>query len=182
MVASRKRPPNVTYYAFTATPKAKTIELFGQPEPDGKPAPFHVYSMRQAIEEGFILDVLKHYTTYDVFWKLSQVGDDKLVESGKARKQIARYVKLHPTNIAQKVSIIVEHFREKVMAKIGGRAKAMVVTDSRLAAVRYKKALDDYLKKNGYADCKALAAYSGVITDKETGTDKVCEGDLNDKS
>lgn len=181
VVASRKRPANVTYYAFTATPKAKTIELFGRPGPDGKPAPFHTYSMRQAIEEDFILDVLKHYTTYDVFWKLSQVGDDKLVESGKARKQIARYVKLHPTNIAQKVSIIVEHFRKKVMAKIGGRAKAMVVTDSRLAAVRYKKALDDYLKKYGYDDCKALVAYSGVITDKETGTDKASEGDLNDK-
>lgn len=181
VVRSRKRPPNVSYFAFTATPKSKTIELFGRPGIDGKPEPFHVYSMRQAIEEGFILDVLKHYTTYDVFWKLSQVGDDKLVDSSKASVQIARYVKLHPTNIAQKVAIIVEHFREKVMAKIGGKAKAMVVTSSRLAAVRYKKALDKYIAEHGYADCKALVAYSGTITDKESGLDKATEGDLNDK-
>jgi type I restriction enzyme R subunit len=188
LVASRKRPPNLSYYAFTATPKPKTIELFGRrPDPslpasdDNMPEAFHVYSMRQAIEEKFILDVLQNYVTYSVFWKLSQVGEDKEVEAGKASKVIARYAKLHPTNISQKVAIIVEHFREKVMHKIGGRAKAMVVTDSRLAAVRYKLALDKYLKTQGYTDCKALVAYSGTITDAESGVDKVGEGDLNDQ-
>ncbi|MHB1666078.1 type I restriction endonuclease subunit R [Thiomonas sp.] len=188
LVASRKRPPNASYYAFTATPKPKTIELFGRPpradlpaSDDNKPEAFHVYSMRQAIEEKFILDVLTNYVTYSVFWKLSQVGEDREVEAGKASKVIARYAKLHPTNITQKVAIIIEHFREKVMHKIGGRAKAMVVTDSRLAAVRYKLALDKYLKAQGYTDCKALVAYSGTITDAESGVDKAGEGDLNER-
>ncbi len=188
LVASRKRPPNLSYYAFTATPKPKTIELFGRrpdpslpPSDENKPEAFHVYSMRQAIEEKFILDVLQNYVTYSVFWKLSQVGEDKEVEVGKASKVIARYAKLHPTNISQKVAIIIEHFREKVMHKIGGRAKAMVVTDSRLAAVRYKLALDKYLQAQGYTDCKALVAYSGTITDLESGVDKAGEGDLNER-
>ena len=182
LVESRKRPPNVSYYAFTATPKPKTMELFGRTGSDGLPVPFHVYSMRQAIEEGFILDVLKGYTTYDFAFKLEQSSDDKDVKTGKAKKKLFQYAQLHPTSIAQKVSVIVEHFREHVMHLLGGEAKAMVVSDSRLAAVRYKKAFDAYLEKHKYTDCKTLVAYSGTITDDESKVVKADEGDLNDKN
>ena len=180
MMASRPRPPNVSYYAFTATPKPKTMELFGRIGADGTPEPFHVYSMRQAIEEKFILDVLRGYTTYDFAFKLEQAGDDKTVKSGKAKAKLFRYAQLHPTSIAQKVTVIVEHFREHVMHLLGGQAKAMVVSDSRVAAVRYKKAFDDYIHKMGYTDCRALVAYSGEVTDEESRVLKAREGDLND--
>jgi type I restriction enzyme R subunit len=180
MMASRKRPPNVSYYAFTATPKPKTLELFGRIGPDGTPVPFHVYSMRQAIEEEFILDVLKGYTTYGFAFKLEQAGDDKSVKAGKAKAKLFRYAQLHPTSIAQKVKVIVDHFRAHVMHQLGGQAKAMVVSDSRVAAVRYKKAFDDYIEKMGYADCRALVAYSGEVTDEESKVLKAKEGDLND--
>lgn len=180
IMASRQRPPNVSYYAFTATPKPKTMELFGRSGADGTPEPFHVYSMRQAIEEKFILDVLRGYTTYGFAFKLEQAGDDKAVKSGKAKAKLFRYAQLHPTSIAQKVTVIVEHFREHVMHQLGGQAKAMVVSDSRVAAVRYKKAFDDYIKKMKYTDCKALVAYSGEVTDEESKVLKAKEGDLND--
>jgi type I restriction enzyme R subunit len=180
IMASRKRPPNVSYYAFTATPKPKTLELFGRMGEDGTPEPFHVYSMRQAIEEEFILDVLRGYTTYDFAFKLEQSADDKEVKSGRAKKKLFQYAQLHPTSIAQKVTVIVEHFREHVMSLLGGQAKAMVVTDSRLAAVRYKKAFDAYMAKMKYADCKALVAFSGTITDAESEVFKADEGTLND--
>ena len=180
IMASRKRPPNVSYYAFTATPKPKTLELFGRMGEDGTPKPFHVYSMRQAIEEEFILDVLRGYTTYDFAFKLEQSADDKEVKSGRAKKKLFQYAQLHPTSIAQKVTVIVEHFREHVMPLLGGQAKAMVVTDSRLAAVRYKKAFDAYIAKMKYADCKALVAFSGTITDAESQVFKADEGNLND--
>lgn len=180
IMASRQRPPNVSYYAFTATPKPKTMELFGRTGADGTPEPFHVYSMRQAIEEKFILDVLRGYTTYGFAFKLEQAGDDKAVKSGKAKAKLFRYAQLHPTSIAQKVTVIVEHFREHVMHQLGGQAKAMVVSDSRVAAVRYKKAFDDYIKKMKYTDCKALVAYSGEVTDEESKVLKAKEGDLND--
>jgi type I restriction enzyme R subunit len=180
IMSSRKRPPNVSYYAFTATPKPKTMELFGRVGPDGTPVPFHVYSMRQAIEEKFILDVLKGYTTYGFAFKLEQAGDDKAVKSGKAKTKLFRYAQLHPTSIAQKVTVIVEHFRTHVMHLLGGQAKAMVVSDSRVAAVRYKKAFDDYIDKMKYSDCKALVAYSGDVTDEESKVLKAKEGDLND--
>lgn len=180
MMASRKRPPNVSYYAFTATPKPKTLELFGRMGEDGTPMPFHVYSMRQAIEEEFILDVLRGYTTYDFAFKLEQSADDKEVKSGRAKKKLFQYAQLHPTSIAQKVAVLVEHFREHVMPLLGGQAKAMVVTDSRLAAVRYKKAFDVYMGKIKYADCKALVAFSGTITDVESQVFKADEGSLND--
>lgn len=180
IMASRQRPPNVSYYAFTATPKPKTMELFGRTGADGTPEPFHVYSMRQAIEEKFILDVLRGYTTYGFAFKLEQAGDDKAVKSGKAKAKLFRYAQLHPTSIAQKVTVIVEHFREHVMHQLGGQAKAMVVSDSRVAAVRYKKAFDDYIKKMKYSDCKALVAYSGEVTDEESKVLKAKEGDLND--
>ncbi len=180
IMAARQRPPNVSYYAFTATPKPKTMELFGRTGEDGTPVPFHVYSMRQAIEEEFILDVLRGYTTYGFAFKLEQAGDDKEVKAGKAKSKLFRFAQLHPTSIAQKVTVIVEHFREHVMHQLGGQAKSMVVTDSRIAAVRYKKAFDDYIKKMKYTDCKALVAYSGDVTDAESNVTKAKEGDLND--
>lgn len=179
IMASRKRPPNVSYYAFTATPKSKTMELFGRIGPSGTPVPFHVYSMRQAIEEKFILDVLKGYTTYGFAFKLEQEGDDKAVKSGKAKTKLFRYAQLHPTSIAQKVTVIVEHFRLHVMHLLGGQAKAMVVSDSRVGAVRYKKAFDAYISKMKYTDCKALVAFSGDVTDEESKVLKAREGDLN---
>jgi len=179
VIAARKRPPNISYYAFTATPKAKTLELFGCKGSDGLPKPFHVYSMRQAIEEGFILDVLKGYVTYDMAFKLEQAGEDIEVKSGKARTKIFKFVSLHPTAIGQKIAVIVEHFRKHVMHLLNGQAKAMVVTDSRKAAVRYKQEFDKYMAKMGYHDFKALVAYSGTITDPEYGLEDADEGDVN---
>lgn len=179
VVLSRQRPENVSYYAFTATPKAKTMELFGRPGPEGTPVPFHLYSMRQAIEEGFILDVLKNYTTYKTFYKLASAADDKVLPQMKAKKALARYAVLHPYNIAQRVVVIVEHFREHVAAKIGGKAKAMVVTDSRKAAVRYKLAVDKYIKERGYTGMKALVAFSGSVEDAESGPDEFTESNMN---
>jgi type I restriction enzyme R subunit len=156
------------------------MELFGRPGEDGKPEPFHVYSMRQAIEEGFILDVLRNYTTYKTFYKLASAADDKVVPQLKAKKALARYAVLHPYNIAQRVVVIVEHFREHVAAKIGGKAKAMVVTDSRKAAVRYKLAIDKYIKERGYSGMKALVAFSGSVDDPESGSDEFTESNMND--
>lgn len=179
VLRSRKRPANISYFAFTATPKAKTLELFGRPNEYGKPEAFHLYSMRQAIEEGFILDVLRNYTSYKAFYRLGSEADEKLVPQGKARKVLARFATLHPYNIAQKVVVIVEHFREHVASKIGGKAKAMVVTDSRKAAVRYKLATDKYLKERGYHDIKALVAFSGKVSDPESGPDEFTESNMN---
>ncbi|OYY94438.1 MAG: hypothetical protein B7Y41_06275 [Hydrogenophilales bacterium 28-61-23] len=182
VIASRKRPENVSYFAFTATPKAKTMELFGRAGSMGLPEAFHVYSMRQAIEEGFILDVLKNYTSYKAFYKLGSQADEKLVPQMKAKKTLARFANLHAYNIAQKVVVIVEHFREHVASKIGGKAKAMVVTDSRVAAVRYKLAMDKYLKERGYLDMRALVAFSGKVTDPESGPDDFTEAGMNPDS
>ena len=165
-VAARGRQPNLSFFAFTATPKARTLELFGRKNPDGNYAPFHLYSMRQAIEEGFILDVLANYTTYATYWKVGKaVADDPEYDIRKARRSIARFVSLHPHNLAQKAEVIVEHFREHTRHKIGGRGKAMVVTSSRLHAVRYKQAIDAYIREKGYADTKALVAFSGRVDD-----------------
>jgi type I restriction enzyme R subunit len=180
VLEGRKRPENVSYFAFTATPKPKTLELFGRTGPDGVPLPFHVYSMRQAIEEGFILDVLQNYVSYKSYYKLGSVVDDKLVPQKKAKKALARYAVLHPYNIAQKVVVIVEHFHEHVAKKIGGKAKAMVVTDSRKAAVRYKLAMDQYLKERGYdKDMRALVAFSGNVDDLDSGPDPFNESNMN---
>jgi type I restriction enzyme, R subunit len=178
-VEARKRPENVSYFAFTATPKNKTLELFGRKNSEGLPVPFHVYSMRQAIEEGFILDVLKHYTSYSMFYKLGAVANDKLVPQKKAKMALAQYAKLHPHNIAQKVVVVVEHFREHVAAKIGGNAKAMVVTDSRKAAVRYKLAIDKYIKDQKYTGLHTLVAFSGAVEDPESGPDEFTESNMN---
>jgi len=178
VIEGRQRPANVSYLAFTATPKNKTLELFGRPDETGRPIPFHVYSMRQAIEEEFILDVLKHYTSYAAFYQLGSLSDDKLVPQMKAKKALARYAKLHPHNISQKVVVIVEHFREHVAGKIGGKAKAMLVTDSRKAALRYKLAIDRYIKDQKY-DLRTLVAFSGSVTDPESGPGEFSEASLN---
>jgi type I restriction enzyme R subunit len=156
----------MSFFAFTATPKAKTLELFGVDGPDGKKAAFDLYSMRQAIEEKFILDVLRNYTTYKTFYRLAKaIEDDPQIEKRKAIRAIGRFLLLHPTNLAQKTAVMVEHFRSVVKGKIGGKAKGMVVTSSRLHAVRYKQEFDRYLKDNGYTDIKALVAFSGVVDD-----------------
>jgi type I restriction enzyme R subunit len=164
---ARGSQENLSFFAFTATPKGKTLESFGTPPEDGeKPEPFHVYSMRQAIEEGFILDVLQNYTTYDTYYNLvKESEEDPQLPEKEARGAIARFLKLHPHNIAQKVEIIVEHYRSNTRSKIGGRAKAMVVTDSRKAAVRYKRKIDEYLLEEGYDDLEAFVAFSGTVED-----------------
>jgi type I restriction enzyme R subunit len=164
---ARGKQTNISFFAFTATPKQRTLELFGTPNSDGKFEPFHLYSMRQAIEEGFIIDVLWNYTTYQSYWRIEKaVKEDPAYQTTKAKRAIARFVGLHPYNLAQKAEIIVEHFREHTMVKIGGSAKAMVVTSSRLHAVRYWYAIDKYIKSKGYADVGVLIAFSGKVVDK----------------
>lgn len=164
--ARRARQTNISFFAFTATPKYKTLMAFGTPGPDGKPVAWHLYSMKQAIQEGFILDVLKGYTTYKIFFRLSkQIEQDPRVNIKQAKRAIARFIRLHPHNLSQKVEVIVEHFRTMVMSRIGGQAKAMIVTSSRLDAVRYKQEVDHYLKEKGYSDIKALVAFSGTVED-----------------
>jgi len=175
----RAKQPNLSFFAFTATPKFKTLCVFNEPGPDGK-APFHQYSMRQAIEEGFIHDVLAHYTCYKRYYKLIQkVEDDPEVPRRKAARALARFVEFHDYEIAQKVEVIVEHFRTHTRHKIGGRAKAMVVTGSREHAVRYKLGFDKYIKDKGYTDVKSLVAFSGEITLKEFGDKKFTEVGMN---
>jgi type I restriction enzyme R subunit len=174
----------VTYVAFTATPKAKTLELFGRrPDPsrpagpDNLPAPFHVYSMRQAIEEGFILDVLKNYTPYRLAFRLASGGrewDEREVERSAAMKGILGWVRLHPYNIARKVQVVVEHFRETVAPLLGGTAKAMVVTASRREAIRWQLAMTRYIREQGYS-IGTLVAFSGEVTDTELAPDPFTE-------
>jgi len=167
-MAKRGKQPNISFFAFTATPKYKTLEVFGQPGPDGKPRPFHLYSMRQAIEEGFILDVLKNYTTYKTYYRLvKSIENDPEVDKKKAARALARFVSFHPHNIAQKTEVMIEHFQHFTRHKIGGKAKAMVVTSSRLHAVRYKEAFDKYIAENGYSGIKTLVAFSGTVIDPE---------------
>ncbi|SFY37022.1 type I restriction enzyme, R subunit [Pseudomonas sp. NFR02] len=182
--AVQARQPNerISYYAFTATPKAKTLELFGRP-PDptlpastsNKPEPFHLYSMRQAIEEGFILDVLRNYTTYSTAWKIAHPDGDDEVDSKKARIKLARWVRLHPYNISQKVEVIVEHFRANICGLLNGQAKAMVVTSSRQEAVRYQLALKAYVLHMGYNDVHPLVAFSGSVLPDEVIPEEVTE-------
>jgi type I restriction enzyme R subunit len=161
----RGRLPNLSTFAFTATPKAKTLELFGSRRADGQFAPFHLYSMRQAIEEGFILDVLASYATYKAYWRLlKKVEDDPRYDRKKAECLLKSFVELHPHAIGEKVRICVEHFAAKVQGEIGGKAKAMIVTRSRLHAVRYRLAVDKYLAERGYP-FKALVAFSGTVQD-----------------
>lgn len=183
-MADRANVAGVTYVAFTATPKAKTLELFGRrlnPEqaagPDNLPAPFHVYSMRQAIEEGFILDVLKNFTPYKLAFRLANEGkewDEKEVERSEAMKHLMRWVRLHPYNISQKVAIVVEHFRENVAPLLTGHAKAMVVVGSRVEAVRWQLAVDKYIKESGYT-LGTLVAFSGEVNDSQSIPEPVTE-------
>ncbi len=176
-MAGRASDKGITYVAFTATPKAKTIELFGRPGPDGLPVPFHVYSMRQAIEEDFILDVLKNYTPYRLAFRLAHNGrdwDDKEVERDAAGKAIMRWVRLHPYNISQKVQIVVEHYRENVQPLLDGKAKAMVVLGSRQEAVRWQLAINKYIADRGYK-LGTLVAFSGEVNDKESGSEPFTE-------
>jgi type I restriction enzyme R subunit len=164
-IEKRGRLPNLSTFAFTATPKPKTLELFGTKRADGKFAPFHLYSMRQAIEEGFILDVLANYVTYKAYWRLlKKVEDDPRYDKKMAEYLLKSFVELHPHAINEKVRIMVEHFAAKVQNKIGGKAKAMIVTRSRLHAVRYKLAVDKHLAERGYP-FKALVAFSGTVHD-----------------
>jgi type I restriction enzyme, R subunit len=162
---SRRPQKNVSTFAFTATPKEKTLELFGHRDDRGRYAPFSLYDMRQAIEEGFILDVLQNYTTYQTYWKLLKTAeDDPTYERDKAHRLLRAFVELHDHAIGEKVRIIVEHFHQNVAHRINGRAKAMIVTRSRLHAVRYHRALERYLKEQGY-DHGALVAFSGTVRD-----------------
>ncbi|UUO09025.1 type I restriction endonuclease [Blastopirellula sp. J2-11] len=179
-MTSRASDKGITYVAFTATPKSKTLELFGRPRDRSQPAskenlpePFHVYSMRQAIEEGFILDVLKNYTSYKAAFKLAKAGEqfiDSEVERSTAMKGLMNWVRLHPHNIAQKVQIVVEHFREVVAPLLEGKAKAMVVVSSRVEAVRWQLAINAYIQEKGYA-LRTLVAFSGEVDDKPSGPD-----------
>ncbi|PKG86300.1 restriction endonuclease subunit R [Colwellia sp. 75C3] len=185
---ARKGSKNISYFAFTATPKGKTLELFGRcPDPESpasdenKPEAFHVYSMRQAIEEGFILDVLQNYTSYRVAYQLAHQNPDSdhEVDSKKAASKMAKWVRLHPHNIAQKVETIIEHFNSKVKHLLGGEAKAMVVTSSRLEAVRYKLAFEKYVANKGYDNVNAMVAFSGEVNDPDFPDSAFTEKSMN---
>jgi type I restriction enzyme, R subunit len=167
--AARGQQSNISFFAFTATPKYKTLEVFGDKDAEGKPKPFHLYSMRQAIEEGFILDVLQNYTTYELYFKLTKaIQDDPQFNKKKAAKAIGKFVSLHPHNLAQKTEIIIEHFRNVVVKKIGGKAKAMLVCGSRLHAKRYFEEFESYIKEKGYQkEIKVLVAFSGKVVDDD---------------
>lgn len=165
-LATQGQHKNLSFFAFTATPKDKTLQMFGTLNEAGKYVPFHVYSMRQAIEEGFILDVLKNYVTYKNYYKIIKtITDDPQIETSSGVRSIKKYESLHPHNIAQKTAIMIEHFREVTSHQIGGRAKAMVVTASRLHAVRYLNEFKRYIKAHGYDDLDVLVAFSGEVND-----------------
>ena len=156
---------NVSMFAFTATPKPTTLQLFGRLNRKGQKEAFHIYSMKQAIEEGFILDVLQNYITYDTYYRLNkEIEDDPVFKTNEAKRQIARFIDLHESNIAQRIEVIIEHFRTTVMNELGGQAKAMVITASREAAVKYRLAFEDYVTRKGYENIKALVAFSGKVT------------------
>ncbi len=176
----RPRQPNLSFFAFTATPKFKTKVVFDEAGPSGA-SPFHEYSMRQAIDEGFILDVLQNYVTYKRFFGLvKQIEHDPEVPKKKASKALGQFLELHPVNIEQVVTVIIEHFRLRVMQELGGRAKAMVVTGSRLTAVKYKKAFDRYIREKGYTGIRALVAFSGSVDDPDDPGASFTEVGMND--
>lgn len=180
-MTQRAEAKNISFFAFTATPKAKTLELFGRPGPDGTPEPFHRYTMSQAIDEGFILDVLRNYTPYKVAFQLVHDGQDydsEKIDRSRAMTSLMRWVRLHPHNISQKVAIIVEHYRANIAHLLEGNAKAMVVTGSRKEALRYYMALTDYITEQGY-DLQALVAFSGAVEDPETVPEPVTEASIN---
>lgn len=164
------KQPNVAMFAFTATPKPTTLALFGSVNRHGQREAFHIYSIKQAIEEGFILDVLQNYITYNTYYRINKsIKEDPKMQTASAKKQIARFVKLNDVNIGQRIEVIIEHFRTTVMNGLGGKAKAMVVTSSREEAVKYRLACEEYIKRKGYSDIHALVAFSGKV--KVSGKD-----------
>lgn len=178
-ISRNGKQPNVSMFAFTATPKPTTLQLFGKVNAKGQRQAFHIYSMKQAIEEGFILDVLQNFTEYQTFYQINkEIEEDPRCKTVDAKRQIARFVELHETNISQRIEVIIEHFRTTVMGELGGMAKAMVITASRQSAVKYRQALEDYITRKGYTDIRALVAFSGKVTlpDDET---EYTEGSLN---
>ena len=177
-IARSGKQPNVSLIAFTATPKPTTLQLFGCLNEEGKKVAFDLYSMKQAIEEGFILDVLQNYVTYKTYFEINKaIEDDPELETIAAKRKIAKYIELHDTNIAQKVEIIIEHFRNNIMKELGGKAKAMVVTSSRQAAVKYRNEFEAYISKQGYTGIRALVAFSGKVTlDGNEYTEAVMNG------
>lgn len=178
--AARGRLPHVSFFAFTATPKEKTLELFGQKGADGRYYPFSLYSMKQAVEEGFILDVLKNYTTHKMYFELAKKAAeiDPEFEKKKAYRVAIGYADLHEHGIEKKAELMVEHFRSQIERMIDGKAKAMIVTKSRLHAVRYYLAVRDYLAKQGYSE-KAIVAFSGTVVDASRGGLEYTEAGLN---
>lgn len=182
-IARNGKQSNVSMFAFTATPKPTTLQLFGKLNNKGQREAFHIYSMKQAIEEGFILDVLQNYVTYNTYYRLNkEIEEDPELQTNEAKRQIARFVELHETNIAQRVEVIVEHFRTTVMKELGGTAKAMVVTASRAGAVKYKQALEDYVSRKGYNDVKALVAFSGTVNVEGTEYTEVGMNGISEKN
>ena len=177
-IARSGKQDNVSMIAFTATPKPTTLQLFGSLNEEGKKVAFDLYSMKQAIEEGFILDVLKNYVTYKTYYKINKaIEDDPELETIAAKRKIAKYIELHDTNIAQKVEIIIEHFKNHIMKELGGRAKAMVITSSRQAAVKYRNEFVNYVTKHGYTGIHALVAFSGKVSlDGNEYTEAVMNG------
>ena len=170
-ISRNGKQANVSIFAFTATPKATTLQLFGRVNRKGQREAFHIYSMKQAIEEGFILDVLQNFTEYNTFYQINkEIEEDPRCKTVEAKRQIARFIELHETNIAQRIEVIVEHFRTTVMKELGGMAKAMVITQSRASAVKYRQAFEDYILKKGYSGIHALVAFSGKV--KLPGDDK----------
>ncbi len=178
---------NVAMFAFTATPKPTTLQLFGTANKYGQKQAFHIYSMKQAIEEGFILDVLQNYVTYETFFKLNKtIEDDPDLKTDEAKRKIARFVQLSDTNIEQRIEIIIEHFRTTVMKELGGTAKAMVVTESRAGAVKYRQKFEDYINRKGYKDLRAIVAFSGKVNVdgveyKESSMNDFSEAKLRDE-
>ena len=172
---------NVSFFAFTATPKATTLELFGTLNCHGHKQAFHLYSMKQAIEEGFILDVLSNYVEYNTFYQLNkEIEDDPKVKTSDAKRQIARFIQLHDTNIAQRIEIIVEHFRQNIQPELGGKAKAMIVTPSREAAVKYYQAFKQYVAEHQYSNIKPLVAFSGKVVIDDEREHEYTEAGIND--
>lgn len=163
-ISRNGKQPNVSIFAFTATPKSTTLQLFGKVNAKGQREAFHIYSMKQAIEEGFILDVLQNFTEYKTFYQINkEIEEDPRCKTVEAKRQIARFVELHETNIAQRIEVIIEHFRTTVMNELGGMAKAMVITQSRSSAVKYRQAFEDYIQRKGYKNIHALVAFSGKV-------------------
>lgn len=177
-IARSGKQPNVSMIAFTATPKPTTLQLFGCLNEEGKKVAFDLYSMKQAIEEGFILDVLQNYVTYKTYFEINKaIEDDPELETIAAKRKIAKYIELHDTNIAQKVEIIIEHFKNRIMQELGGKAKAMVITSSRQAAVKYRNEFETYISKHGYTGIRALVAFSGKVSlDGHEYTEAVMNG------